>query len=944
MAICFTQETVLFFKQAIARAKSHLSFLLAGALTTCAATCGHHAVASNATVAGNTACNAGPFESSLSLAAMPATEARAYWLSSKLIRWPGLTANGKVKLYISRTGQLKLNKGAKPDGFDEIAALTETDAALDSGIAKRFTYIGPGKVYELAHASLQQLRSLQQSQVMIVAEDSEGQIIDYTGLQIAGALDDLYKTAANLNDYGSKISKATMTNEVQTQFRVWAPTAQRVSICLYPDGKTKSTSMLPMHPDANTGNWDASIKVDLSGKYYTYLIDVYIPGRGLVRNRVTDPYSISLTTDSKRSYIADLSSSKLKPQGWDEQKSNTKVKSQTDMQVYELHVRDFSINDATVRPAWRGKYLAFSEAHSNGMKHLQALSVAGMTDIHLLPVFDFATVSEANCQTPIIRGKADGEDQQKIATQFADKDCYNWGYEPYHYNAPEGSYATDASDGAKRILEFRKMVMALHNAGLRVGMDVVYNHTAGAGQTPYSVLDRIVPGYYQRLNQLGQIERSTCCDNTATENTMMAKLMSDSVLLWAQHYKIDSFRFDLMEHQPRQAMEDMQARLLQETGRQIQFLGEGWNFGEIADGKRFVQASQLSLNGSGIGSFSDRARDAIRGGGHGDTGEGIVKNQGYINGLVYMPNALADKTRPQQDLLRAADMLRLGLAGSVRSFSMQSFDGKFRQLQDIDYAGQPAGYASQPGEVVNYVENHDNQTLFDINVYRLPLETSSADRARIQTLALATTAFSQGVAYYHAGVDILRSKSMDSNSYNSGDWFNRLDWSYGDNYFATGLPPEKDNVQFFPYIKEALKHPNIKPVRADIAYSRDQFRDLLQIRASSSLFRLSTASDIAQRLHFYNTGPAQNPLLIAAHLDGRQLTGANFGSLMYFINISPQTQSIIIDEQSQRSYQLHPTHLLAQAADKRVAAEAKYESISGRFTIPARSAVVFVGQ
>jgi len=471
---------------------------------------------------------------------------------------------------------------------------------------------------------------------------------------------------------------------------------------------------------------------------------------------------------------------------------------------------------------------------------------------------------------------------------------------------------------------------------------VVYNHTAGAGQTQYSVLDRIVPGYYQRLNQLGQIERSTCCDNTATENSMMAKLMSDSVLLWTKQYKIDSFRFDLMGHQPRQIMEEMQARLLQETGRQIQFLGEGWNFGEIADGKRFVQASQLSLNGSGIGSFSDRARDAIRGGGHGDAGAGIVKNQGYLNGLIHMPNALADKARPKQDLLRAADMLRVGLAGSLRQFRMQGFDDQSKQLQEIDYAGQAAGYVSQPGEVVNYVENHDNQTLFDINAYRLPAETSSADRARIQALALATTAFSQGVAYYHAGVDILRSKSMDGNSFNSGDWFNRLDWSYSDNYFGTGLPPEKDNAQFYPHIKTALNNPNIKPTKQDIKFSRDQFRDLLKIRSSSNLFRMSTLDEIAQRLHFYNTGSTQNPLLIVAHLDGKQMPGANFSSIMYFINASQQTQILDSSMPGQTPYVLHPVHRASGAADQRVAKEAKYDSNSGRFTIPALSAVVFV--
>lgn len=938
MTTCFTQETVLLFKQAITHASSIGGFLLVCALMTYAM----QANASDESASTIAACNAGQFETTLTASAMVTKEARAYWLSSKLIRWPGMATGSKVKLYTSRTGQLKLSKGSKPLGFDEAIMLTESNIPADSSIAKRFAYTGSDKAYELANSGLKQLRSLQQAQVMIATEDEDGQIIDYTSLQVAGALDDLYKAASSLNDYGANLGKAAATKTAQTQFRVWAPTAQRISVCLYPDGKAKSNAILAMQFDESTGTWHTSDKSDLSNKYYTYLVDVYIPGQGLVRNRVTDPYSISLTTDSMRSYIADLSSSKLKPRGWDAQKLNPKVKNQTDMQVYELHVRDFSINDTTVKPAWRGKYLAFTEAGTNGMKHLQALSAAGMTDIHLLPVFDFATVSEAKCETPAIKGKADSAEQQKLATQYADKDCYNWGYEPYHYNAPEGSYATDASDGAKRIIEFRKMVMALQNAGLRVGMDVVYNHTAGAGQTQYSVLDRIVPGYYQRLNQLGQIERSTCCDNTATENSMMAKLVSDSVLLWAQQYKIDSFRFDLMGHQPRQIMEEMQARLLQETGRQIQFMGEGWNFGEIADGKRFVQASQLSLNGSGIGSFSDRARDAIRGGGHGDAGAGIVKNQGYLNGLIHMPNALADKARPKQDLLRAADMLRVGLAGSLRQFRMQGFDDQSKQLQEIDYAGQAAGYVSQPGEVVNYVENHDNQTLFDINAFRLPAETSSADRARIQALALATTAFSQGVAYYHAGVDILRSKSMDGNSFNSGDWFNRLDWSYSDNYFGTGLPPEKDNAQFYPYIKTALNNPNIKPTKQDIKFSRDQFRDLLKIRSSSSLFRMSTLDEIAQRLHFYNTGSTQNPLLIVAHLDGKQMPGANFSSIMYFINASQQTQILDRIKPGQTPYVLHPVHRASGAADQRVAKEAKYDSNSGRFTIPALSAVVFV--
>ena len=206
---------------------------------------------------------------------------------------------------------------------------------------------------------------------------------------------------------------------------------------------------------------------------------------------------------------------------------------------------------------------------------------------------------ERGCVVPKVPAAApDSEAQQAAVMAVADRDCFNWGYDPYHYSAPEGSFATDAVNGDVRVRELRAMVMALHAAGLRVGMDVVYNHTTASGQHPHSVLDRIVPGYYQRLDVLGRVERSTCCDNTATEHRMMGKLLVDSVVLWAREYKIASFRFDLMGHQPRAVMETLQARLKRELGRDVQLLGEGWNFGEVADGKRFVQASQLSLNGT----------------------------------------------------------------------------------------------------------------------------------------------------------------------------------------------------------------------------------------------------------------------------------------------------------------------------------------------------------
>jgi len=860
------------------------------------------------------------------LNAAPAVDARAHWLNRQLIKWPGIDADGGTfKLYYSATAQLRTTPGAHVSGADGAIALKR----FDGSTPERFKFVGNGPVVALADAA--RVSAILQQQVLLVLENDDGTVLDATSLQLAGALDDLYASAAKADDLGVTVGPR------DAGFKLWAPTAQNAAVCIYTTGSSKASAITPMQRDDATGIWSARAGRD--GQYYQYLVDVVAPSAGLVRNLVTDPYSISLTTDSKRSYIADLGAAKLKPAGWDKTPSPKKVSAQTDMTVYELHVRDFSINDSTVSAAHRGKYAAFTETGSNGMKHLAALSKAGMTDIHLLPVYDIGSVPEQGCVAPRIPAAApDSEEQQAIVERTKFQDCYNWGYDPFHYNAPEGSYSTGPADGSKRIVEFRQMVQALHKAGLRVGMDVVYNHTFIAGQNEKSVLDRVVPGYYHRLNAKGAIERSTCCDNTATENLMMGKLMVDSVALWAKQYKIDSFRFDLMGHQPRAAMEQIQARV----GKHINLIGEGWNFGEVADGARFVQASQLSLNGSGIGTFSDRARDAVRGGGAGDSGAQLITQQGYINGLVYDANEQAGQ-RPLADLLRASDMVKAGLAGTIRNYPLPTADGHTVALQDIVYGGnQPAGYASEPGEAVNYVENHDNQTLYDINAFKLPQATTARERAQVQMLGAAINAFSQGVAYFHAGFDILRSKSLDRNSFESGDWFNRLDWSYQDNYYGTGLPPAADNGKDYALIKPLLRNANIKPAAADIAYARDTFRDLLTIRSSSTLFRLRTAEDIKQRLRFFNTGPAQVPTVIAAHIDGKGYAGARFKSITYLINVDKVAQKITVAEETGRNYQLHPVHTRMTAGDKRVASEAKYDKTTGTYVIPARSAVVFV--
>ncbi|MGL5003908.1 MAG: DUF3372 domain-containing protein, partial [Casimicrobium sp.] len=575
------------------------------------------------------------------------------------------------------------------------------------------------------------------SQTIVVREDDDGRVIDATTLQTAGLLDDLYQSAEQFDDYGASVRGKSI------DFRLWAPTARDVHVCVYEGARSSARRVYAMRRDDASGSWSHRLPAMRGDTYYTYLVDVWVNGVGFVRNRVSDPYSQSLSADSKRSLAIDLNDKRLMPRGWNAVNARHRVKHATDMSIYELHVRDFSISDDSVPVASHGKYVGFKHGNSRGMQHLRALSKAGLTDLHLLPAFDIAPVPEIGCVTPKVTGTAASESQQAAIVAVKDRDCFNWGYDPYHFNAPEGSYATNAEDGRIRVREFREMVQALNSIGLRVGKDVVYNHMSTSGQNEKSVLDRIVPGYYHRLNAEGKVETSTCCDNTATEHRMMEKLMSDSVLLWAKHYKIDSFRFDLMGHQPRAAMERMQARLKRELGREIQFLGEGWNFGEVENGKRFVQASQLSLNGTGIGTFTDRMRDAARGGGFGDNAEGLVRNQGYLNGLVYDRNdsntSVPNDETARKQLMQTADMIRVGLAGSIRDYTMTTFDGSVKKLEQIDYNGQAAGYVSQPSEVVNYVENHDNETLFDFNVYKMPLTATREERARAQVLGIALT-------------------------------------------------------------------------------------------------------------------------------------------------------------------------------------------------------------
>lgn len=894
------------------------------------------------------ACLAPPSADTLHRALHADARARAYWLSGGLVQWPGAPAEGSYALYHSAGGRLRADVGAAVAGADGRIALRHDAAPLAPRVAERFRFIPAGARLALPQTARSTLDTLLRGQVVLVREDGAGRVQDATLLQLPGALDDRYARAAHAPDLGATVparaaaARGAVGSRPPVQLAVWAPTARAVSTCLFPDPSGDSVQVIGMQRDPATGIWRARLAATAAGAGYLYLVELFVPGVGIVRNRVTDPYAVALTANSRRSVVLSLDDPRTIPDGWTRDVRPAPLAAPTDQAVYELHVRDFSVSDSSVRRAWRGTYLAFTEPASAGMQHLRALREAGITDVHLLPVYDLSTVPEVGCLVPDIpAAPPSSEAQQAAVSAVRERDCFNWGYDPFHYTVPEGSYASNAADPAARIREFRAMVQALHAAGLRVGMDVVYNHTFASGQDARAVLDRIVPGYYHRLDADGRVTRSTCCENTATEHAMMARLMIESAATWVRHYRIDSFRFDLMGHQPRAVMERLQRAVNSAAGRHVPLIGEGWDFGEVANGARFVQASQRSLGGSGIATFSDRARDALRGGGCCDGGPALVANQGVLNGLHYAPNAANAGRDRRAELLHAADLARVGLAGTLRDYVMTGADGVRRPLSRFDYARQPAGYALAPGEVVNYVENHDNLTLFDLQALRLPAGTSREQRARSQLLGIAFTVLSQGIAYLHAGVELLRSKSLDRDSFDSGDWFNRLDFSLGSNGFGRGLPPAHRNQADWPVMRPVLADTSIAPTPRDIRWTRDAALDLLRIRSSTTLLRLRTAADVRARLHFRNTGPSQDPVVFAGHLDGRGYPGARFRELLFLINVAGEARTLALPEDAGKSWVLHPVHRAPQAAD-RIAAGARVERHSGTFTIPPRTAVVFV--
>jgi pullulanase-type alpha-1,6-glucosidase len=654
---------------------------------------------------------------------------------------------------------------------------------------------------------------------------------------------------------------------------------------------------------------------------------------------------VSLSINSEFSQIVDLNDADLKPPDW-EALEKPALAAPEDIVIYELHIRDFSISDRTVPENLRGTYKAFTVNDSNGMKHLNALAQAGLTHIHLLPAFDIASINEdkstwLRVDEEELASLAPDSDQQSIAVNaIKDSDGFNWGYDPLHYTTPEGSYATDP-DGTARILEFREMVQSLNQSGLRVVMDVVYNHTNASGQSENSVLDRIVPGYYHRLNAEGAVETSTCCHNTATEHAMMSKLMVDSVVTWAKAYKVDGFRFDLMGHH---MLEDMQAvraaldALALENdgvdGKSIYIYGEGWDFGEVANNGRGKNATQLNIAGTGIGLFNDRLRDAVRGG----SPFTDPRQQGFVTGLVLAnnPNEKRSTEEQQNQLNDYADWIRLGLAANLASYELLRSDGNTVSGKDLSYNGAPAGYTSDPQENIIYVSAHDNQTLFDAIQAKAPAEATIADRVRMNNLALSVVMFSQGIPFFHAGDDLLRSKSFNPNSYDSGDWYNKLDWTYESNNWGVGLPLE--GAGQWDIYKPLLANRELDATKAEIEFAFASFLEDLQIRKSSKLFRLETAEQIKDTLFFYNNGPDAIPGLIVMDLNDRGNLDPVYDEIVVLFNARPDEVSFSDPAFVDKGLSLNSVQ---QVSNDELVRNSKFDPVTGTFTIAGRTTAVF---
>ncbi len=489
-----------------------------------------------------------------------------------------------------------------------------------------------------------------------------------------------------------------------TTFKVWAPTASKVVLNLFTAGNDCDAYQSVEMTKSDRGVWQHTQENCGHGTYYTYTVTTSVGTQ-----EATDPYARAAGVNGNRSMVVDLSTTD--PENWNKSYM-ARISSFSEAVIWEVHVRDFS--NTITDSQHKGKYLAFTE---RGLKNENGIPVGvdylvdlGITHVHLLPVYDYATVDETKLDTP----------------QF------NWGYDPKNYNVPEGSYSTDPYHGEVRIMEYKQMVQGLHDAGIGVIMDVVYNHTYDGN----SAFNRIVPYYYYRYNPNGtNTSASGCGNDTASERNMFGKFMADSVAYWAEEYDLDGFRFDLMGLHDLDTMTEVEEAVHAINPEAIIY-GEGWTMGDTID--HSPQANQTNISkipATGIGSvavFNDAIRDGLKGSVFEKTGKG------YISG-DFTPNVAK---------------VQFGIMGGV---------------------GPGVGWQVKDAMVINYMSAHDNHTLWDKLAISNP-DNTVAERVAMNRLGAAILMISRGTPFMQAGEEMLRTKGGDENSYKSSDEVNNIDW------------------------------------------------------------------------------------------------------------------------------------------------------------------------
>ena len=508
-----------------------------------------------------------------------------------------------------------------------------------------------------------------------------------------------------------------------SEFKLWAPLAEQVELVLY--GKDynaleSNKTIIKMNKE-NRGVWRARINEDLSGEYYNYLVR----NNGKTYESV-DPYAKAVSINGEKSMVIDMESTN--PKGWSNDKKPI-LNDVTDSIIYEAHIRDLTKDEASgVITELRGKYIGAVLENSKikgtsittGLDHLKEL---GITHIHLLPVFDYGSIDE----------------------RYDSPDNYNWGYDPQNYNVPEGSYSTNPYEGAVRISEFKEMVYRFHQAGIRVVMDMVYNHTYNLE----SPLNLTVPGYYYRKDQYGRYSNGSGCGNeTASERYMFRKYMIDSVLYWAKEYHIDGFRFDLMGLHDLETMRIIRNEL-NKVDKSIIMYGEGWtcydtplNINESAVKNNICKFDDLQ-----IAAFSDDARDSIKG------SVFLKESLGFVNG--------GDNYE---------ESIKYTICASTKHDEID--------LSKVVYS--KSFWANEPYQTITYDSAHDNNTLFD-KLRMSCKDENEEELLKMNKLAAAIVLTSQGISFLHEGEEFARVKEnlqgeIIENSYNSSDYTNELKW------------------------------------------------------------------------------------------------------------------------------------------------------------------------